>query len=518
MKNFLKKWGRTILIGMGILALALGLRLASLTYVPVFVDEAIYIRWSQVMRAEPTLRFVPLSDGKQPLFMWLTIPLLKIFANPLVAGRLTSVFAGLGILLGVFLVSYSLFKSKKIGLIAALIYAISPFSVFFDKMALVDSLLSLFGVWTFLGAIWVAKTLRLDLAMLTGFALGGGLLTKSPALFFVLLSPLTWIFSRWPKERTRRPIHLIKLVLLFGVSLAIGYGMYNILRLGPNFNMITLRNGDYVHPLTHFLTSPLNPLKTFLTMSFEWIVALGPGALLLLAAFAIILNSRKYWKETLTLLLWFLGPIVVQAEFAKNFTARYILFSIPFLFILAAAAFLAKKDVVKKLVTILFIVFVFQAAKQDFFFIRDIERANLPRSERSGYLEEWTAGTGIKEVADFLVVENQNHSDKTMVIGTEGFFGTLPDGLQIYLNSYPNIIVKGVGLPIVEVDKSLLESKKAGNKTYLVVNSTRFWGKAEELGLELVAVYPKAVRPDGSREALLFYEVTQKALNSKTSL
>src|SRR3989304_2252128 len=86
MRNFLKKWGKTILIGMGILALALGLRLASLTYVPVFVDEAIYIRWSQVMRAEPTLRFMPLSDGKQPLFMWLTIPFLKLFDNPLVAG------------------------------------------------------------------------------------------------------------------------------------------------------------------------------------------------------------------------------------------------------------------------------------------------------------------------------------------------------------------------------------------------------------------------------------------------
>src|SRR3990167_7485247 len=111
MRNFLKKWGRTILIGMGILALALGLRLSSLTYVPVFVDEAIYIRLSQVMRAEPTLRFLPLSDGKQPLFMWLTIPLLKIFSDPLFAGRLTSVSSGMAILIGIFLLSYSLFKN-----------------------------------------------------------------------------------------------------------------------------------------------------------------------------------------------------------------------------------------------------------------------------------------------------------------------------------------------------------------------------------------------------------------------
>src|SRR3989337_667974 len=147
MKNFLKKWGRTILIGMGILALALGLRLASLTYVPAFFDEAIYIRWSQVMRAEPTLRFVPLSDGKQPLFMWLTIPLFKIFSDPLIAGRIVSGFSGLGTVIGIFVLTQLLFKSRKMSLLASLIYAISPFSIFFDRLALADSMLSMFGVW-----------------------------------------------------------------------------------------------------------------------------------------------------------------------------------------------------------------------------------------------------------------------------------------------------------------------------------------------------------------------------------
>src|SRR3990167_3465310 len=75
-------------------------RVYHLTQIPVFVDEAIYIRWSQVMRAEPSLRFLPLSDGKQPLFMWLTMPALKFIADPLFAGRIVSVVAGLFTLLG----------------------------------------------------------------------------------------------------------------------------------------------------------------------------------------------------------------------------------------------------------------------------------------------------------------------------------------------------------------------------------------------------------------------------------
>ncbi|MFV1917698.1 MAG: hypothetical protein ACC618_04440, partial [Patescibacteria group bacterium] len=89
------------------------------------------------------------------------------------------------------------------------------------------------------------------------------------------------------------------------------------------------------------------------------------------------------------------------------------------------------------------------------------------------------------------------------------------DALQAYLNDLPEITVIGVGQPIRDVPVQLVESKQAGNKTYLVVNSTRFLGDAEELGLELSAVYPKAFRPDGSRESLYLFKVTEKALESE---
>src|SRR3972149_11722364 len=108
-KGFTKSWSKVLILLFAILLISFVLRLVKIFIgqQPIFADEAIYVRWAQVMKAEPTLRFMPLSDGKQPLFMWLTIPFLKIFNDPLVAGRLTSVAAGLGILVGVFLVSYS---------------------------------------------------------------------------------------------------------------------------------------------------------------------------------------------------------------------------------------------------------------------------------------------------------------------------------------------------------------------------------------------------------------------------
>ncbi len=76
-KKLFRNWKKTVILLVGILVLGFVLRIYHLTILPVFADEAIYIRWSQVMAADNTLRFLPLSDGKQPLFMWLIIPFLK---------------------------------------------------------------------------------------------------------------------------------------------------------------------------------------------------------------------------------------------------------------------------------------------------------------------------------------------------------------------------------------------------------------------------------------------------------
>ncbi|MBM3209681.1 hypothetical protein FJZ40_05350, partial [Candidatus Shapirobacteria bacterium] len=85
LSNFYKEYKVVFFFAPLILALFFLFRLYDLTIIPVFADEAIYIRWAQVMRAEPTLRFLPLFDGKQPLFMWLVIPFLKLISDPLVA-------------------------------------------------------------------------------------------------------------------------------------------------------------------------------------------------------------------------------------------------------------------------------------------------------------------------------------------------------------------------------------------------------------------------------------------------
>lgn len=512
MFKFIKNYKWQIIVTSTLLLIALFLRTYKLTQIPVFVDEAIYIRWSQVMKAEPTLRFLPQSDGKQPLFMWVLMPFLKYISDPLVAGRLPSALTGIGTQVGVLVLSYILFKSWRFSLLAAFLYAISPFSVFFDRLALADAMLTAFGIWTCILGVLTVKYKRLDLAMLTGFALGGALLTKSPAIYFAILLPTTLLFSQGKAKSAERLKNIFIGLLRFVPSYAIAAVMYNILRLGPNFHMIALRNKDYVYPLSHILTSPLDPLKPFLHRSLEYFWILGPSAITVLILLGVYLGLKKYFKETIFLLAWGFIPIFISSEFSRTMTARYIYFSVPYFFILASIClpFLYRSTLTKVMVGTFLTVFTFHSFYLNWLVLTEPQKANLPRSERSGYLEDWTSGYGIYEVSRYL--RQVSHSGEKVVVGTEGFFGTLPDGLQMYLNDTPSITVIGVGLSIEKVPDSLLASKAFGNKTYLVINDSRLFTNPEKIGFNVIASYPKAVRPDGTRETLLLLELNEESL------
>lgn len=504
-KKIIQDWKWEIVFLSLIFILALGIRLHNLTILPVFVDEAIYVRWSQVMATESTLRFLPLSDGKQPLYMWVLMFLIKFFENPLYAGRLISVATGMGSLIGVFTLSYLMFKSKKVSILASLIYCLSPFSVFFDRMALVDSMLSMFGIWTAIFGYLTAKYKRLDLAMVTGFMLGFVALTKSPAIFIALLLPTFWLISNFSG------------ILLLGATYLIAFAMYNILRLGPNFGLLSSRTADYVLPISHAWTNTFDPLIPHLKDFVVWLSSIGPAAIIPLFLLGLYFGYKNHLKETIILTLWIALPVVVQAELGITFTARYVYFTIPYLFIISALVLLAKNKWLKFVSYILIFIFIVQSLIFSYHLLNNPEKANLSRGERSGYLEEWTAGQGIKEISEYLKNEESKNPGKQIVVGTEGYFGTLPDGLQIYVNKTPNIVVVGVGVIIAETPSSLKDAVKAGNRTYLVVNKSRFRADPEEQGLKLIAKYPKALRLTdsdqyakyGPQEELLFFEVTK---------
>jgi 4-amino-4-deoxy-L-arabinose transferase-like glycosyltransferase len=461
-----------------IFILASFLRFVNLNAWPVFADESIYVRWAQVMKAESTLRFLPLSDGKQPLYMWALVPLLKIFSDPLIAGRVLSGICGVWGVVGVGILAYFLTKSVNSGLLASGIYAVIPYAVLFSRMALVDSMLVMFIIWGLLFFAISIEKQRWDFSMLAGFAFGFAWLTKSPAMFSLMLLPSV-LFLYKP--------HWKNAGYLFTVW-GIAFVMYNILRLGPEFHMIAIRNLDYVWSLSELIKHPFDPLKSHLIDAWNYFWYLLTPIGLLLAIF----NFRKSWVVG----LWWLTPIFIQSAIAKGFTARYLLFTVPFAVLL-----------ITKLNKYLLIFIILPSLIIDGLILFRPESVPLPKNERAGYLEEWTAGYGIREVAQKIV---QMSKSGPVLVGSEGFFGTPFSALELYLNNVPNVRIVGVGVWIDSVSDKLTNAL-VDNQVVLVVNSDRLHtDDYSKHNLTLLASYPKAVKADGTQDKLLFFKLNPK--------
>ncbi len=464
------------------------LRLPNLTLQPIFADEAIYVRWAQVMQSEPTLRFLPLSDGKTPLFMWVMIPLFKVFEDPLFAGRFLSVMAGFATLTGVFALGWRVFGTK-VALWASLLYVITPYTVFFDRMALVDSMLSAFSIWSLYFAIWLIKSQRLDIAMILGYLLGGAILTKTSGMVNLLLLPISILaFIKGKNDR----YGLVKLVLLWGVAIMIALLMYNMLRLGPQFQMLSSRNADYVFSPFELSGRPLDPFIPHLRDMADWFPKLFTPPILILTGVGVFFVVFNFNRLGLVVLFWALLPLLLEMAFLKTFTARYLLSSVaPFLIFAAfgLSKILGKipaKNSVKIILALLLISPL--ALKFDYELITNPPPKDLPKEGRKGYFEDWTAGYGFKEISQFLI---EKKALGRVVLGTEGFFGTLPDGIYIYLDK-ANISIVGSSATI----SAQLRNAATTHQTYFVGNKRRLEGSVKNA--VLIKEYLKTQPLDGS--------------------
>src|SRR5690242_15936605 len=128
MKLF-KKFVTPALITVGLLVSYVALRLTNIMSLPLFTDEAIYTRWSQIARYDAAWRFISLTDGKQPMFVWWDMMFMRLTHDPLLAGRLVSVVCGLLTMLGLYLLGREIFKNKWVGFITAGLYLFYPFAL-----------------------------------------------------------------------------------------------------------------------------------------------------------------------------------------------------------------------------------------------------------------------------------------------------------------------------------------------------------------------------------------------------
>ncbi len=111
--------------------------------------------------------------------------------------------------------------------------------------------------------------------------------------------------------------------------------------------------------------------------------------------------------------------------------------------------------------------------------IADPNQTPFIPADQTQYLTEWSSGHGLTETVELI---KQGSATQSLAVATEGFFGTLPDGLLLYFHrqNVDNLYLEGIGQPVNSIPSSFKERAATYDQVWLVVNSHR-------LGLQLPA-------------------------------
>lgn len=302
------------------------LTFANLTRLPIFVDEALYLRWGQIAGADAAWRFISLTDGKQPLYTWAVVPFMRYFGDPLYGGRFVSALSGLFSLLGVMYASW-LLAGKKLALWAGLFVLTSPFLFFYNRFAVMEGMEIMFGVWIFALAILLARAPRLDLALILGMWSGLALLVKSPSLLFMLLVPSAYLLEiNFSKIFTKQTLRFI---ILVGISWFLAEVINNLQRLSPWMYMIKEKNSFFIVPYNEIFKDPLRLLNNFKDI-WRWHAGYTTIPVMFAALFGLVSWSKESWRSALLTFSWFFLPVFGTVVLAKLFAPRYMVFTTPF--------------------------------------------------------------------------------------------------------------------------------------------------------------------------------------------
>ena len=448
--KFIRKNLLEILTIIGIVIAYFLLRLSFFSSLPIFTDEAIYTRWAQIALNDASWRFISLTDGKQPLFVWVAMVFMKFIKDPLIAARLVSVFTGFFTVIGLWLLSFELFKNKKIAYLTSVIYVFYPFAQVYDRMALMDSMVATFSIFALYFSILLVRKTKLSIMYTLGIVAGLGALTKSSNFFSLYLLPFTILLFDFQKNTLVR--RLFKWIAYVILSVVIAQVMYNILRLSPLFQMIETKNATFVYPFSEWISHPFTFFVGNLHGLFDWLKSylLAPYILLIIISLIFI---YKFIKEKLLLIIYFLLPLVALALFGKVIFPRFIFFMSCYLLPLAAWGLneiilfanrrlngtnkIFSRSIIYVVITIIFTIYPgfvsFTVAKNPL-------NAPIAKSDINQYVNNWTAGWGVNESINFFKKEAENQK---IFIATEGTFGLMPESLELYLVDNKNVTIKG---------------------------------------------------------------------------
>ncbi|MEO8603640.1 MAG: glycosyltransferase family 39 protein [bacterium] len=432
-------WSATAVLG----AAYLVSRLWFLTRLPAFIDESVHIDW---VRDGFGRNILPeILVGK-----WLPLQVMTLFVllpvDSLVAVRLASVAMGLVTLLACVRINRELFGAAA-GLLAGAIYALLPFALFYDRLALADIYGAAFGAWTVYAAIRAVTSAGALHPLAMTLCLYAAVLSKPTGGVFLAVPLLVCLLLVTPGARRtylRRTLPGVAgAAALLGLLLAGGYGT------GLVVGQSGFDAADEIALLSQNLGTARDWLTTLLTPGVAW-------AAWAAAAWAGLHLARRQRTEAFLVAL-FLLVLVPYVLVARKWGPRYVVFTVvPVSLLLgraiaacaAAAGRLADRYAASMgtlsragVAAALLAGVGASALPLDVAISVSPDTAPLPWVDRLAFVTGRSAGYGLPELAEFFRQQAQQGPINIVRFETTG---PANEGLNVYLTPSDAILMHTV--------------------------------------------------------------------------
>jgi len=330
--------------------------------------------------------------------------------------------------------------------------------------------------------------------ILSGVVFGAALLTKIPALLAVPALSLSILFAVHSRKE------FLARTIAFGLTVCGGIALFGLLILSPAFPQLFSRGGDFLFPLQSILFEGLwkDTLASIPNYLYTFFVYLTPAISILNVSSLFIKKNQPrshllFWSGII-----FLLPIMLMGRVVYP---RY-LFPAALFFTLNAALILdyfiewfqsKKASISGALIGISLALLLANTVATSgmflYYFIVDTNQLPFVSADREQYLTEWSSGHGITQTVSLI---NSIAETQKVAVATEGSFGTLPDGIMIYLHrrNVSNIFVDGIGFPLKAITPQFLSKTTDFERFLLVANSDRIaTSELDTASMELLAEY-----------------------------
>jgi 4-amino-4-deoxy-L-arabinose transferase-like glycosyltransferase len=469
------------------LALYFLTRVATLSVLPIFLDEAVHLQWAERLYSEGRI-LRPIGAGR--LLAVAAYGLALPFEDRLFAARLLAVIAGAFTLVGVMLIAHRLFGALA-ARTAGFLYLVSPFALTYDRLALSDGFLSAFVTGLMLTTLAIIEQpaswrLRIRFGVLLALAVA----SKVSALLFLLALPLGILALAG--ERRDALASMGKGALIGAIGAA------------PMLWLFAANSGEIAAQHVTDLSAAGSVLMTTLRDMSDWGLSYFTIPVMVFAAFSAVFlrDGRALWLAGSAVL-----PFVLFALLSQPWSARYILPTLPPLLILLSGGLvhLALRVAPTQrglLAFALAALLSLQCLAFDRHLLFAPAMAPFPADDRHQLVSGWPAGYGVREVAERL--EREAATGPITAHVDTGGTRTLPTSLSILLKTQPSVrLVEGDFGSLDFRETMVVEARKG--RTFAILgprtSDLEFAAAMEGAVAQRIEVY---TRPGGEWAATLF--------------